>query len=806
MIKLFEANAKNFDSNGIVVIHPLKLNETKKKSLNGWFIDVELDLKYKDMINQDMLAVVKTKSKLRPQAFRINNVKYTNKKITFTADHVMFDAELYYLKDVRPTAMSADAALNYVNERTDANSPFSFFSDVNASNTAYFLDRSLLYAMEKIEERWGGEYDADNFDISLRREVGVDRGEVISYGKNLEGVQIYENWSSVATKIFPIGYDDLRLPEEYLESDIEYPTPYTRRIDINTDSEASEEDQILELRSGAEAYLEENQYPKISYEVNSNINQDLGIGDLVYVKHPLVDLETTVQEYQYNILKKRVTKIIFGNYNRSVKKKFEQIKDSIEDAKEYLSKFDAIVQNQTDLINSLNKTGHVWQDENQILILDKLPMESAENVWRWNLGGFAFSENGVEGPYKMAFTIDGSFNTDFISSGSIMTNHLSSDVGSDLDLSSNETIRISGKTVFASGYDPTEKATPSDVSTAETNAKNHADSAAGSALSDAKGYADTASSNALSSAKAYSDGLNTAIDAALKAYTDAQLNAFKGDLGDLAFANKIGSAMLDETLIVGGFLKTSLIHVDDLSAISATIAGFNINGNEISSYEGGDNETNYLRIMHHGFIFGHSDMFPSNNYETEMSAGENGFLIHYSKQESTNQWSGTKVNAKEWYAYERYNEAGTMTETSSGIEFNWGSLAPNRYNNGNYNLGTSGNRFNMTYLKSQPNVSSDARLKENIQEIPNDLIDLFMKLEPKMYMQEGKLHFGYIAQDVSNILEKWKLRNPLMAEINFALFDDEGDFLSLIYGELAVLKNKELSKRLELLENERKNK
>ena len=50
-----------------------------------------------------MLAVVKTKSKLRPpQAFRINNINYTSKKITFTANHVMFDAHDYYLVDVRP--------------------------------------------------------------------------------------------------------------------------------------------------------------------------------------------------------------------------------------------------------------------------------------------------------------------------------------------------------------------------------------------------------------------------------------------------------------------------------------------------------------------------------------------------------------------------------------------------------------------------------------------------------------------------------------------------------------------------------
>lgn len=75
MIKIFNANDRVFNTNGNVAIEPLKCIETKKKSLNGWFIEVEVDLKYKDYIEQDKLCVIKTKSKANPQAFRINNLK-----------------------------------------------------------------------------------------------------------------------------------------------------------------------------------------------------------------------------------------------------------------------------------------------------------------------------------------------------------------------------------------------------------------------------------------------------------------------------------------------------------------------------------------------------------------------------------------------------------------------------------------------------------------------------------------------------------------------------------------------------------
>ena len=66
--------------------------------------------------------------------------------------------------------------------------------------------------------------------------------------------------------------------------------------------------------------------------------------------------------------------------------------------------------------------GHVYIDDNEILILDALPKEEAKYVLRLGLGGIAFSDNGYEGDFKNAWTIDGNFNADFINSGKINTN------------------------------------------------------------------------------------------------------------------------------------------------------------------------------------------------------------------------------------------------------------------------------------------------------------------------------------------------------------------------------------------------
>ena len=423
MIKIFNANDIDFSSNGNIAIKPLKCIETKKKSLNGWYIDVEIPIKYKEYIDKNKLFVTKVKSKLNPQAFFIKDdvpIEYTKTKIIFQAEHVMFKARDYFLVDVRPTNLSGLNALAYINERTDKTSPFTVNSDVDTVDTAYFIRKSLLEAWATIEERWGGVFDADNYNIQLKQNVGQDRGELIAYRKNLQHIKIFEDWTNVVTKLYPVGKDGLMLPEQFLESTTQYEKSYTRKINFETsldEEEQTEENMIIELRQKASDYLEVNQYPMVSYEVTSDINQQMEIGDIVQVKHPLVDLEIEVLDYEYDILQKRVKKIVFGNFVRDVKKRIGLIKNSVEEVITKISAQEVAINNQTNIINMLNKLGHVYIDDNEILVLDKLPKEEAEHVLRIGLGGIGFGSSGYEGPYDVAITYDGRINADYITLG-----------------------------------------------------------------------------------------------------------------------------------------------------------------------------------------------------------------------------------------------------------------------------------------------------------------------------------------------------------------------------------------------------
>jgi hypothetical protein len=63
-----------------------------------------------------------------------------------------------------------------------------------------------------------------------------------------------------------------------------------------------------------------------------------------------------------------------------------------------------------------------------ILFLDTPDIDTAVNVLRVGQSGIGFSHNGVNGPYESAWTIDGRFNADFITTGILDANLLKTGV------------------------------------------------------------------------------------------------------------------------------------------------------------------------------------------------------------------------------------------------------------------------------------------------------------------------------------------------------------------------------------------
>lgn len=116
---------------------------------------------------------------------------------------------------------------------------------------------------------------------------GADRGVVISHGKNLEGCKVTENWDDVVTRLIPVGYNDIRLPEGYLS----VPSPYQKVYEKTIKFELSES-----LESQVEA-LEE------LIDTNTSIKESLenSITILTSRKNTYIGSVTNLQEKQLTL-------------------------------------------------------------------------------------------------------------------------------------------------------------------------------------------------------------------------------------------------------------------------------------------------------------------------------------------------------------------------------------------------------------------------------------------------------------------------------------------------------------------------
>ncbi len=74
--------------------------------------------------------------------------------------------------------------------------------------------------------------------------------------------------------------------------------------------------------------------------------------------------------------------------------------------------------NATELIANM-LGGYAIKTEDAFYIADNEDLSKAQKVWKWGLGGFGYSENGVDGPYTTAVTAEGSIVAELVSAGII---------------------------------------------------------------------------------------------------------------------------------------------------------------------------------------------------------------------------------------------------------------------------------------------------------------------------------------------------------------------------------------------------
>jgi phage minor structural protein len=336
MIVLYQKNETDFTHNGLMILQPIESVVTEE--INGdYSLKLTMPRGFSEIENEQIIKVPTPKT---DQLFRIYNsdIDMLGNPV-FYARHIFYDLLDYFLEDTRPTGNGALAISKIL-----AGTPFIGTSNIETVNTAYYQMMSPVKAILGADNAfitvWGGEVERDNFTVRIKNCIGADRSVSIRYRKNLTGLRLVTDLSSVATKIMPTGLKEdgqtlLKLPEKYVESPLigNYVNAKTTRIhysDIKISEEMSESQALEALRNAAnQEFANGIDKPQVTATVefvplqdteeykDFSVLEKVYIGDTVQIFHEdlKIELSTKVISYEFDALSQRYKKVILGNIN-----------------------------------------------------------------------------------------------------------------------------------------------------------------------------------------------------------------------------------------------------------------------------------------------------------------------------------------------------------------------------------------------------------------------------------------------------------------------------------------------------------
>ena len=162
---------------------------------------------------------------------------------------------------------------------------------------------------------------------------------------------------------------------------------------------------------------------------------------------------------------------------------------------------------------------------------------------------------------------------------------------------------------------------------------------------------------------------------------------------------------------------------------------------------------------------------------------KDGNTYNFTDDNAVPRSGGAVFNADEFYrnVNTRYLQFGGGTNNGDGA---WIAVCGALWNNPGHILLSARDGINDNFMSIKPDgtwtwtgsacvVSSDRRIKDEISEIPDEILDAWENLEPKQYKYKSDLendkdnaqvHYGWIAQDVESIIKggrKAEIKNGL---------------------------------------------
>ena len=450
MITIYNSNETDFSSLGLGVLRDFTSDPIITEQLNSSYT---LEFNYsKDGYLSDKIIeenIVKAKGQL----FRIWQVKKDMQVIKVLAKHIFFDLSKNFILDSSPTGLTAQGALNWILERTETANNFIVSGDCSLTSSARYVRKNVTDAIynadNAILKRFGGELELDNFNVFVHARRGTDSNFSIRYRKNLKGIDFNLDFSTVVTRIIPQGNDELLLDTIYVDSPKidDYFQPLYQKIDF--DIGVDEEEGITEemakeqlLNAALQLFSDGIDSPEVSIKVDfielskceeynqySNL-ETCQLGDTIQTIIPELNINCDVRVVKtvYNCNLKRFTNLELGTVKPDFANTQSSVINSINNTVARINPKSILEKAQENAKAEINHPfkGNVLIDEDNgnLYIMDTNDPSTAQQVWKWSMGGLGYSNTGVNGTYITAITQSGAINANFITTGKLSVDRI----------------------------------------------------------------------------------------------------------------------------------------------------------------------------------------------------------------------------------------------------------------------------------------------------------------------------------------------------------------------------------------------
>lgn len=452
-MKIYSSTETNFTRNGYGFLNDC-IEAYVEETLNGeytLYFEYPINAKLSEyLVEQNIVSA--NVSATNEQLFRIYRVEKDFELIKVYCNHISYDLLFNMLMDVYPQNKSVQEFGTWLLNNTQYAHSFSFYSDINKTGSARYVRKNPIECIignlsNSMLTLFGGELERDNFTIKLLAHRGQNNHVKLLIGKNITEIETNVDITNLYTRIIPVGFDGLVLPERFVDSPLinSYPSPRIAKIEfsnIKYDPESTEEGVYTDIQDAYQAlrdavnllYQQGIDKPQISIKVDwlelSKTEQyknafsqfeKVNLGDTITASILGIDYTTQVVKTKYNVLSDTIESFEIGTIQKSIvnsinftQNEIEKINPSsiLEEAKQSASNL---------ITNALSGYIYLDYEHGNLYIMDNPDPSLAQKVWRWNLNGLGYSSTGINGTFGIAITMDGSIVADYITTGHINT-------------------------------------------------------------------------------------------------------------------------------------------------------------------------------------------------------------------------------------------------------------------------------------------------------------------------------------------------------------------------------------------------